>query len=452
MAPRRSYCAIVSAIVITACGGLSSAWAGDDPFPKLIAARRFEAAAKLLAPSARAANPLSQYRLAVLLRSGLGVTRDEGRARALLRRSAAAGNEDAGRLLARLSDVVTTDTLSLTPAPPERTPRIAVLDNLPDRPAPAPGWLAMIAARTFKGVSASDLRRRATVSNTGDQTPLIAAVRAGNRKLAAVLIAAGARIEAPDRRGLTPLHWAALGGDEKMFGMLLGAGADVGTTDSTGQTPLLIAARRCNAGMLRAATLRTPAAQRTPDNPGVALAIAKNCPETDDLVEFLSVDDMQRPDGLGRTPLWYAAERGNAALTAFFLSKVAAADTADTDGLTPLHAAAARGHDDIAAALVASGAAPDARDKAGNTPLMLAAASGRTPCVARLLAVTSDNLDRKNGDGETALLLAIKSGKPDVIRLLRNAGASMLARSVSRDTPAKLAARIGDPLMRDALR
>jgi uncharacterized protein len=437
--------------MLTTCAGSPSAWAGNDPYQTLIAAHRFEAAVKLLEPSAQSGNPLSQYRLAVLLRSGLGVPRNEGRARTLLRLSASAGNPDAPPLLARLSEVVTTDTLSATPVPPQRRPQVAMLDGLPERPAGGPDGLTMVAARTFKGVTAADLRTRATVADADGQTPLITAVRAGNGNLVAALIAAGAPIEASDKRGDTALHWAARSGSQPMFSVLLGAGADAGRPDAAGDTPMEMAARHCNAGMLRAASLHTRKPRKGASSQGLAQVIAKSCPGASTLTGYIADDDLQRPDALGRTPLWYAAERGNAAMTAFLLAKGASSGAADAGGLTPLHAAAARGHDGVVAQLLASGAYPDTLDAGGNTPLMLAAAGGQAPCVAQLLA-RAVSPDLKNGDGETALLLAIKSGKSGAIGLLRSAGASMLARSVSRDTPAKLAARMTDPAMRDALR
>lgn len=450
MARRRVLRVIALAVLMATGLSFPSAWAGDDPYQKLIAARRFAAAAKRLEPSAQSGNPLSQYRLAVLLRLGSGLARDEGRARSLLRQSAGAGNADASRLLAHLSDIVTTETLSATLAAPPRTGQTAVIDGLPEPSAGGPGWLIMVAARKFQGFTALDLGARTNEPPTDGLTPLIAAVRAGNRTLASALIAAGARVDAADKRGLTALLWAARGGDDHMFQLLLDAGADADRPDAAGETPLLNAAAHCDAGMLRAAQRQTRKARSATGHQALAQIIARNCPDARPLTDILSTDDLLSADNLGRTPLWYAAERGNVWLTRFLLSKGALAQTADTDGLTPLHAAAARGHSDIAALLIANGGSAAALDTAGNTPLMLAAAGGQAHCIAQLLPSTP-SLDQKNVDGETALLLATKAGKPDTMRLLTAGGASRYARSLARDTPAKLVVRLNASVLGDAL-
>lgn len=65
-------------------------------------------------------------------------------------------------------------------------------------------------------------------------TPLMLAAKWGQPKTASKLIALGAKIDARDRMGQTALMWAARQGRSDVVSMLLDAGADVGLKDKRG--------------------------------------------------------------------------------------------------------------------------------------------------------------------------------------------------------------------------
>jgi ankyrin repeat protein len=62
--------------------------------------------------------------------------------------------------------------------------------------------------------------------------------------LAAVLVKAGANVNAKDAEGCTPLHRAASGNDLSLVTALVKAGADVNAKDNRGDAPIHKAARR----------------------------------------------------------------------------------------------------------------------------------------------------------------------------------------------------------------
>ena len=72
-------------------------------------------------------------------------------------------------------------------------------------------------------------------SSTG-QTPLHPAA-SGSPKCVRMLLAAGAKAEAPDRIGRTPLAWAASNNNVETAKLLLDAGADPNREDKEGGSP-----------------------------------------------------------------------------------------------------------------------------------------------------------------------------------------------------------------------
>jgi|GEM_PF-3218851 FOG: Ankyrin repeat len=81
---------------------------------------------------------------------------------------------------------------------------------------------------------------------TSGETPLLAAVAAGEAEVAELLIRRGAKVDARDRDGRTPLMHAADFADAVLVEQLLRAGADVRAKDYKGETPLSLAERQVN--------------------------------------------------------------------------------------------------------------------------------------------------------------------------------------------------------------
>jgi ankyrin repeat protein len=75
-------------------------------------------------------------------------------------------------------------------------------------------------------------------------TPLHAAVLAGNEELARLFVAHGTDVDARNASNLTALHYAARDGRAELAALLLAQGADVDARDNDGDTPLHNAALR----------------------------------------------------------------------------------------------------------------------------------------------------------------------------------------------------------------
>jgi ankyrin repeat protein len=93
---------------------------------------------------------------------------------------------------------------------------------------------------------------------------------------------------------------------------------------------------------------------------------------------------LNAPRGDGASPLFVAAEKGNAEVVNELLSRGAAIDTSNNNGATPLYVAAYKGHAGVVKELLSRGAAVDTPTRFGWTPLLASMARGHTN-IARML-------------------------------------------------------------------
>lgn len=126
-------------------------------------------------------------------------------------------------------------------------------------------------------------------------------------------------------------------------------------------------------------------------------------------------------DGMGRTPLHYAAVDGDAVRVRQLLASGLPADAPDDNGWTPLHFAAQKNAADVAELLVKAGAAVDARDAHGNAPLFTAIFNS---CgegeVIKLLRAHGADPRAKNNHGVSPLSLARTIANFDVGQYFRD--------------------------------
>jgi peptidoglycan/LPS O-acetylase OafA/YrhL len=91
------------------------------------------------------------------------------------------------------------------------------------------------------GLLRASLRERPDLTATdpvSGLTPLALAAQAGDPKIVAALLEAGAAVEGRDQQGGTPLHSAAFMGSDAVADLLLAHGADPAATNAAGQNPL----------------------------------------------------------------------------------------------------------------------------------------------------------------------------------------------------------------------
>ncbi|KAH8745692.1 Het-eN [Diaporthe sp. PMI_573] len=125
--------------------------------------------------------------------------------------------------------------------------------------------------------------------------------------------------------------------------------------------------------------------------------------------------DLKKVDG--RTPLFYAAERGHVAIVVGLLEKGADPNSKDRLGHTPLLFAAGRGHNAVVKNLLKMKANANTRDKRGATALHWAAYREHGEVISLLLGNKAD-VEAKDECDQTPLAWAIKSQAETSVKIL----------------------------------
>ncbi|RSL96178.1 hypothetical protein CEP52_011616 [Fusarium oligoseptatum] len=143
-----------------------------------------------------------------------------------------------------------------------------------------------------------------------------------------------------------------------------------------------------------------------------------------------------------RTPLAWAAQLGYREIVRCLLEKKADIERKDHTSRAPLAEAAIGGHHAVLELLLEGGADIEARDRLGMTPLSLAAAIGQATAV-KLLLEKGAKTETRDGSGRTPLLQAAKEGHVDAARVLLDWGVTIEAKGSKQRTPLMEAARNG---------
>jgi ankyrin repeat protein len=147
-------------------------------------------------------------------------------------------------------------------------------------------------------------------------------------------------------------------------------------------------------------------------------------------------------DRFGRSPLWWAAAKGQKEEVARLLEQGYEPSHADVDGETPLHAAARWGHRTVAENLLENGADVNAKTFYELTPLHLAVRELRGDTVGTLVDHGAD-VNAKDVFGCTPLHDAAAHGDEACTMLLLEAGAVPTIQDHHGTTPLHRAAREG---------
>ena len=251
-------------------------------------------------------------------------------------------------------------------------------------------------------------------------TPLIHAAVYGDAKMVALLLKAGADVNAANDDGATPLHRAA--GDYQKVRVLLEAGAKLDAQTALGRTPLLMAAS-FPGNVETVKLLLSRGAKITDKDPFGETCLTSAAKRGDAEMAQALIDAGADLFAGTRPPLVWAVEEGNVE-TLRCLLEHGAGKVKEIAGAA-LGSAAARGPIEAVQLLLDSGADPNAPSPiAGYTPLMLACYSENVSAeTVKLLLEKGAKPEAKGQNGETALSLAKKRGNTAIVELLKHAGA-----------------------------
>ncbi|PNY29899.1 Ankyrin repeat domain-containing protein 50 [Tolypocladium capitatum] len=233
-----------------------------------------------------------------------------------------------------------------------RTARL-LLDGGADPNGCATRWSSLLQVSRYGNADAVrlllDHGARTTATDARGQTCLIkASVWAETTQL---LLDNGADIEARDDRGCTALLDASNHGRVHVVALLLEHGANAAANDNYGLTPLHRASRSGYCAVVG----------RLLETPGVVVGAE---------------------DSNGRTALFHAAMKGNAAVVQLLLRHTSADKSKDRYGATAVFAAARNGHHMVVDLLLDSGGASlDHKDGLGRNLLFWATRSGKSTVV-----------------------------------------------------------------------
>ncbi|KAF2149926.1 hypothetical protein K461DRAFT_245163 [Myriangium duriaei CBS 260.36] len=158
------------------------------------------------------------------------------------------------------------------------------------------------------------------------------------------------------------------------------------------------------------------------------------------LEEELAVwpEDIDEPDAMGRTPLAWAAARGDQRACALLLSFGADPNAIDIQLSGPVSNAASQGHTTCVRLLLEAGADPDPPKPGGvkkGSPLNCAARNSNDVALLKTLLDFGADVDACGEDGITGLMHATRRDSASFAILLLDSGANINATSTSGSTP-----------------
>ncbi|UCD52383.1 MAG: ankyrin repeat domain-containing protein, partial [Phycisphaerales bacterium] len=206
-------------------------------------------------------------------------------------------------------------------------------------------------------------------------TTLHAAVLAGSKPVAELLISNGADVNARDTEGVSVLFYATGKGYSEIVDLLIANGAN---PDKVLWGAILgghndIAERLLSAGA---------DVQSVGDSGALHVAALKNNLDGARLLIRHGVPVDAR--WLGRTPLHYAITDGRTEFCQLMIEQGADVNARNKWNWTPLHTACEHNYSDKVEILLANGADVKARNEDGNTPLAVARAAGHAELVTLL--------------------------------------------------------------------
>lgn len=227
-----------------------------------------------------------------------------------------------------------------------------------------------------------------------------------------------------DSMGNTPLHIAIeRGASIDQISYLINMGADINARNRNGDSPLFLAVKNNlrNVGEILLARQADVFATNTENYSPLRMAMTIGGEVLD---WILSSEVIRATDGVGNTPLHYAAEWQLDTAVEQILEKGANTNVQNYSGETPLFSAVKSDSSSTVRQLLQKGADKEIRDYLGNTALH---ACVRYDAKNSALVLISGGIDvnAQNISGKSALHEAARSGKTSMVTLLLDNGANI---------------------------
>ena len=252
-------------------------------------------------------------------------------------------------------------------------------------------------------------------------TPLLAATRDswhGRPEAVMTLLANGADPRHADAEGNTALHHAARSTDPAVAALLLDAGATLEALNAEGFSPLGIA---CASGNWRLAKFLIERGAKPEPQDGQPALLAAAGGDDDPAGVQLLLRHKARVDARGhgqRSALHVACAAGNADVVGCLLDAGADRNARDESGATPLLEAARQGQATVLARLAKARPDVSAVDGHGRNALVLAAESEAGPEFLRHLIAMGVDPEQRDQDGRRAVEHALGAGRWPLVAVL----------------------------------
>jgi len=215
--------------------------------------------------------------------------------------------------------------------------------------------------------------------------------------MAIIVVAIAATSSASAQSADSALLYACTNGEANRAGSLLESGADPNAVDDDGWTPLMLAAMNGNREIVDMLLQHGADPNIGESEYGSPLAAAAVSPVAEEDVSSAVIDALLRSG--------------------------AEIDKTNGSGMTPLFFAAREGKLDVVRSLLKAGADPKHRDVRDWTPLMFGIMSEQTDLIQALLNAGADPNVREWETGRTSMHHAVERGIPEIIALLLENGA-----------------------------
>lgn len=270
-------------------------------------------------------------------------------------------------------------------------------------------------------------------------TALHMSCQKNNSEITLLLLSKGADPNIKDINGKLATHYAAEFGDKKLMQILLSFEASLNTQDTLGNLPLHIAILHNQKQIARHIIPLSEINIR--NNEGLAPLTCCAIYSLSDIAELLITEkgriDCNIRDSKKRTPLHYAANKGNARVIRCLMKNGAAVWAQDDIGRTPLHMATSKGHDQCVSIFLKWGCAVDCRTNENLTPLHMVINVEACKLLIEYKATLNSTCDYESW---MPIHYAAYRGFKDICELLIEAGAGLDSLASDNITPLHLLA------------